>query len=99
VAAAIRWHVCNIFGKASHVHERENGLCSYFFQVGVKGPQKGNHFVRWSEMIGWLILSLTSVAQVLPRPELIFPSKTWFFGNLCEFSAAEITSKSIPPTF
>jgi hypothetical protein len=28
MAAAIRWHVCNIFDKASHVHERENGLCS-----------------------------------------------------------------------
>jgi hypothetical protein len=28
MAAAIRWHVCNILDKASHVHERENGLCS-----------------------------------------------------------------------
>jgi len=32
------------------------------------------------------------LAQVLPHPQLIFfPSKTWFFGNLFEFSAAEIT--------
>jgi hypothetical protein len=30
-------------------------------------------------------------AQVLPHPQLIFPSKTWFFWNLFEFSAAEIT--------
>ncbi len=27
--------------------------------------------------------------QVLSRSQLIFPSKTWFFGNLLEFSAAE----------
>jgi hypothetical protein len=32
------------------------------------------------------------LAQVLPCPQLIFPSKTWFFWNLLEFfSAAEIT--------
>jgi hypothetical protein len=31
------------------------------------------------------------LAQVLSRPQLIFPSKTWFFENLFEFSAAEIT--------
>jgi hypothetical protein len=39
---------------------------------------------------------------MLPCPQLIFPSKTWFFGNLLEFSAAaEITLKnqSIFPTF
>ncbi len=40
-----------------------------------------------------------SLAQVLPRPQLIFPPKTWFFGNLFEFSVTEITSKSISPTF
>jgi hypothetical protein len=34
-----------------------------------------------------------ALAQVLPRPQLIFPSKTWFFWNLIEFSAAEITLK------
>jgi len=42
-----------------------------------------------------LDLKLTSVAwllaQVLQRPQLIFPSKIWFFWNLFEFSAAEIT--------
>jgi hypothetical protein len=32
-----------------------------------------------------------ALAQVLPHPQLIFPSKTSFFGNLFEFSAAEIT--------
>jgi len=32
------------------------------------------------------------LAQVLPHPQLIFPSKTWFFGILLfEFSAAQIT--------
>jgi len=36
---------------------------------------------------------------VLPRPQLIFPSKIWGFWNLFEFSAAEITFKSISPTF
>jgi hypothetical protein len=39
------------------------------------------------------------LAQVLPHPQLIFPSKTWVFWNLFEFSAAEITKKSISPTF
>jgi hypothetical protein len=33
------------------------------------------------------------LAQMLPHSQLIFPSKTWFFGNLFEFSAAEITLK------
>jgi hypothetical protein len=31
------------------------------------------------------------LAQVLPPPQLIFPSKNLVFGNLFEFSAAEIT--------
>jgi hypothetical protein len=32
------------------------------------------------------------LAQVLPRPQPIFPLKTWFFEILFEFSAAaEIT--------
>ncbi len=35
------------------------------------------------------------LAQVLPHPQLHFPSKTWIFWNLFEFSVAEITSKSI----
>jgi hypothetical protein len=38
------------------------------------------------------------LTQVLPHPQLIFPSKTWFFWNLFEFSAAEITYKSVSPT-
>jgi hypothetical protein len=25
------------------------------------------------------------LAQVLPRPQLIFPSKTWFFGTYVNF--------------
>jgi len=29
--------------------------------------------------------------QVLSRSQLIFPSKAWFFGNLFEFSVAEVT--------
>jgi hypothetical protein len=28
-----------------------------------------------------------NIAQMLPCPQLIFPSKTWFFGILFEFSA------------
>jgi hypothetical protein len=31
--------------------------------------------------------------SVLPHPQVIFPSKTWFFWNLFEFFAAEITKK------
>ncbi len=35
----------------------------------------------------WLVVLL---AQVLPRPQPIFSfQKTWFFGNLFEYSAAE----------
>jgi hypothetical protein len=30
------------------------------------------------------------LAQVLPCPQLIYPSKTWFFGIYLNFSAAEI---------
>jgi len=49
--------------------------------------------------------SPTSVAcAVVPKcyhvlPKLIFPSKTWFFGNLFEFSVAKIAFKSIPSVF
>jgi hypothetical protein len=44
----------------------------------------------------FVFIIFTSVAcaigpQVLPLPQLIFPSKTWFFGNLFEFSMVEIT--------
>jgi hypothetical protein len=39
------------------------------------------------------------LAQVLSRPQLIFPFKTWFFGIYFEFSEAEITFKSISPTY
>ncbi len=47
-----------------------------------------------------LLVWLVPLAQVLPHPQLIFPSKTWFFlGNLFEFSVSEITLKSISPTF
>jgi hypothetical protein len=35
-----------------------------------------------------------ALAQVLPCPQLIFPSKTWVFWNLFEFSAAKITLKN-----
>jgi hypothetical protein len=31
------------------------------------------------------------LAQVLPRPQLIFPSKPWVFGIYLNFSVAEIT--------
>jgi hypothetical protein len=40
------------------------------------------------------------LAQVLPRPQLIFPFKNLLFWNLFEFSAAEITYKiNISHTF
>jgi len=39
------------------------------------------------------------LAQVLPCLQLILPSKTWFFGNLFEFSETEITLESISLTF
>jgi len=43
------------------------------------------------------IIIVTSVAcvlllaQVLPHPQLIFPSKPWFFGIYLNFQPAEIT--------
>ncbi len=37
------------------------------------------------------------LAQVLPRPQLIFPSKTWFSEIYLNFQQAEITFKSISP--
>jgi len=44
------------------------------------------------------IVCLCLWPKLLPHPQLIFPSKTWFFGgNLFEFSVAEITLKSISP--
>jgi hypothetical protein len=30
------------------------------------------------------------LAQVLPRPQLMFPSKTWFLKKLFEFSVANV---------
>jgi hypothetical protein len=38
------------------------------------------------------------LAQVLPRLQLIFPSKIWFFGIYLKLTA-HITLKSISPTF
>jgi hypothetical protein len=34
----------------------------------------------FNEQLVWHVLS-----QVLPRPQLIFPSKTWFFGVYLNF--------------
>jgi hypothetical protein len=39
------------------------------------------------DRLAWHVL----LAQVLSCPQLIFPSKTWAFWNLFEFSVAEIT--------
>jgi hypothetical protein len=41
--------------------------------------------------ISLLLVRRVPLAQVLPHPQLIFASKTWFFWNLFEFSAAEIS--------
>jgi hypothetical protein len=38
-----------------------------------------------------ILVSPVPFAQVLQRPQVSFPSKTWFFFILFEFSAAEIT--------
>jgi len=39
------------------------------------------------------------VAQVLSRPQLIFPSKTWFLGIYLNFQRKKSLKKSISPTF
>jgi hypothetical protein len=44
----------------------------------------------WLETRVWPV----PLAQVVPRPQLIFPSKTWFYGIYLKFSAAETTSKN-----
>ncbi len=61
------------------------------------------HFVMFGMIDVLLYIICTQMwhvplAQVLPRPQLIFPSKTWFFWNLFDFSVVEITFKSIFPT-
>jgi hypothetical protein len=56
--------------------------------------------MTWSSDVALLKLVWpVLLAQVLPRPQQIFPSKTLFFWNLFEFSTAEITQKSISPIF
>jgi hypothetical protein len=39
------------------------------------------------------------LAQVLARPQLIFPSKTWIFGIYLNFQLQKSLKKSISPTF
>jgi hypothetical protein len=59
------------------------------------------HFLNsqiWKEImleLNWIEVSI----QVLPRSQLISPSKTWFFGIYLEFQPQKITLKSISPTF
>jgi hypothetical protein len=43
----------------------------------------------WRFEVNYILL--VPLAQVLPCPQLNFPSKTWFFGNLFECSVADIT--------
>jgi hypothetical protein len=52
----------------------------------------------------FLLLWPVPLAQVLPRPQLIFPLKIWFFFFFFKFSAAKITLESnmshiLNPTF
>jgi hypothetical protein len=51
--------------------------------------QSSLFLAKWSQL--FLCSIQTSAAQVLPRPQLIFPSKTGFLGDLFEFSVTEIT--------
>jgi hypothetical protein len=55
----------------------------------------------WNQLIFRHIMSVASALgpQVLPCPQLIFPSKTWSFGIYLNFQWAEITFKSMSPTF
>jgi hypothetical protein len=39
------------------------------------------------------------LAQVLPRSQLIFPFKTWFFGIYLNFQWQKSLKNSISPTF
>ncbi len=40
-----------------------------------------NLVLHFNKLLEWSVL----LAQVLPHPQLIFPSKTWFFGIYLNF--------------
>jgi hypothetical protein len=63
------------------------------------GLQIGERLLIENHLNQSLLVWPVPLAQVLPRPQLIFPSKTWASWNLFEFSVAKITLKSISPTF
>jgi hypothetical protein len=65
-------------------------------ELAIRG-WKGGNVSRWLDLSFTIVAC--AVAQVIPRFQLIFLSKTWFFKFLFEFSAAEITFKAISPTF
>jgi hypothetical protein len=51
-----------------------------------------NNFYEFQFLVGLLTpVWHVPLAQVLSYPQLIFPCKTWFFGNLFEFSMVKIT--------
>jgi hypothetical protein len=38
------------------------------------------------DVMSYILVWHVPLAQVLPHPQLIFPSKTWFFGTYLKFS-------------
>jgi hypothetical protein len=54
------------------------------------GPIEDFWVANWSQVTNELVWPVP-LAQVLSHPQLIFHFKTWFFWNLFEFAAAEIT--------
>jgi hypothetical protein len=86
----------SVWVSSSFFHLMEHVLCPVL-QLPVPWKQilqKSTQF-KYQIQLVWPV----PLAQVLPRPQLIFPSKTWFFWNLFEFSETEITFKSISLTF
>jgi hypothetical protein len=87
-------HYCGscCWPKCAPITNEGNSTCEHCFTMFVS--------IFWTtkyerkSCLNWMV-SL----KVLPCSQLIFPSKNLVFWNLFEFSAAEITSKSISLTF
>jgi len=88
-------HKDQCYYKLKHMKITRDGTYTYSLRVG----RILHLFLKSEKDLTPILVWPVPLAQVLPHPRQISPSKTWFFGNLFEFSAAEITLKSISPTF
>jgi hypothetical protein len=63
---------------SSQLPKLASGLhCVWFGLFGLKGKRPFKlSALQFNDILVWPV----PLTQVLPRPQLIFPSKTWFFG-------------------